>query len=531
MEGIIFCGLLPFLCPENVAVNVFHIFLQMALWRSSDNLVYLPPTPVSKVISTDDYVTRTNIYYYAGSSRLLTVGHPYYSIPKSSSNKVDVPKVSAYQYRVFRVRLPDPNKFGLPDARIYNPEAERLVWACTGVEVGRGQPLGVGLSGHPLYNKLNDIENSNIAHAENGQDSRDNIAVDYKQTQLCILGCTPPMGEHWGKGTVCARTSSAAGDCPPLELMTTHIEDGDMVDTGYGAMDFTTLQVNKSDVPLDICQSTCKYPDYLGMAADPYGDSMFFFLRREQLFARHFFNRAGAVGDKIPDSLYLKGNNGRETPGSAIYSPTPSGSMVTSEAQIFNKPYWLQQAQGHNNGICWANQVFLTVVDTTRSTNMSLCATTESQPLTTYDATKLKEYLRHGEEYDLQFIFQLCKVTLTPEIMAYLHTMNSALLEDWNFGLTLPPSTSLEDTYRFVTSSAITCQKEMAPTEKQDPYSKLNFWDVDLKDRFTLDLSQFPLGRKFLLQIGARRSSVVPARKRRATTTAPTPAKRKRSKK
>lgn len=509
---------------------MFPISLQMALWRSSDNLVYLPPTPVSKVISTDDYVTRTNIYYYAGSSRLLTVGHPYFPIRKSSGNKIDVPKVSAFQYRVFRVRLPDPNKFGLPDARIYNPDAERLVWACTGVEVGRGQPLGVGLSGHPLYNKLDDTENSNIAHVDTSKDSRDNISVDYKQTQLCILGCTPPVGEHWGKGTPCKQSGSSPGDCPPLELMTSHIQDGDMVDTGYGAMDFTALQSNKSDVPLDICQSTCKYPDYLGMAADPYGDSMFFYLRREQLFARHFMNRAGAVGDTIPDALYMKGESGRDAPGSAIYCPTPSGSMVTSEAQIFNKPYWLHRAQGHNNGICWANQVFLTVVDTTRSTNMSLCADTGS--VTTYDATKFKEYLRHGEEYDLQFIFQLCKVKLTPEIMAYLHTMNSALLEDWNFGMTLPPSTSLEDTYRFVTSSAITCQKEVTPTEKQDPYSKLNFWDVDLKDRFSLDLSQFPLGRKFLLQVGATRRAGLPSRKRTATSASTSSAaKRKRTKK
>ena len=367
---------------------------------------------MSKVLSTDDYVTRTNIYYYAGTSRLLTVGHPYFPIPKSSNNKVDVPKVSAFQYRVFRVRLPDPNKFGLPDARIYNPDAERLVWACTGVEVGRGQPLGVGLSGHPLYNKLEDTENSNIAHGPIGQDSRDNISVDNKQTQLCIIGCTPPMGEHWGKGTPC-RNPPAQGDCPPLELITSPIQDGDMVDTGYGAMDFTALQLNKSDVPIDICQSTCKYPDYLGMAAEPYGDSMFFYLRREQLFARHFFNRASAVGDAIPDTFILKSNGGGRDVGSAVYSPTPSGSMVTSEAQLFNKPYWLRRAQGHNNGICWANQLFVTVVDTTRSTNMCLCVPSEASPATTYDATKFKEYLRHGEEYDLQFIFQLCKVTLT----------------------------------------------------------------------------------------------------------------------
>ena len=159
-----------------------------------------------------------------------------------------------------------------------------------------------------------------------------------------------------------------------------------------------------------------------------------------------------------------------------------------------------------------------------------MCVSTDSSA--TYDASKFKEYLRHGEEYDLQFIFQLCKVTLTPDIMAYLHTMNNSLLEDWNFGLTLPPSTSLEDTYRFISSSAITCQKDASPTTKEDPYAKLNFWEVDLKDRFSLDLSQFPLGRKFLMQLGVGARSSVSVRKRPASTTrGSSAAKRKRTKK
>ncbi|AXN57293.1 L1 [Macaca mulatta papillomavirus 3] len=504
----------------------------MALWRPSDSKVYLPPTPVSKVVSTDQYVQRTSIYYHAGSSRLLAVGHPYFAVPRASGNgKIAIPKVSAFQYRVFRVQLPDPNKFGLPDNNVYNPETQRLVWACVGVEVGRGQPLGVGLSGHPLLNKLDDTENSNFSTADTSQDSRDNVSMDCKQTQLCIIGCAPPVGEHWAKGSPCKSAQVQAGDCPPLELVNTVIEDGDMVDTGFGNMDFSALQANKSDVPLDICQSVCKYPDYLKMASDTYGDTMFFYLRREQLFARHFFNRAGAVGDAVPDALILKGqaSGSRGKPGSSIYYPTPSGSMVTSDAQMFNKPYWLQRAQGHNNGICWGNQVFVTVVDTTRSTNMTICSATESN-LQQYDATKFKEYLRHVEEFDLQFIFQLCKITLTAEVMSYIHTMNATLLDDWNFGLTPPPSSSLEDTYRFIQSSAIRCQKDAAPAEKQDPYSKYTFWDVDLKEKFSSDLDQFPLGRKFLMQAGARpRRSVQPTKRAAPSSSSSTP-KRKKAK-
>lgn len=500
------------------------------MWRPSENKVYLPPpTPVSKVLSTDEYVTRTNIFYHAGSDRLLAVGHPYFRVQKSN-NKQSIPKVSGYQYRVFRVRLPDPNRFGLPDPSFYNPETQRLVWACTGVEVGRGQPLGVGLSGHPFLNKLDDTENA-PRYADPGADNRQNVSMDFKQTQLCILGCTPPIGEHWGVGKACTPSAVQQGDCPPLELINSYIQDGDMVDIGYGAMDFQALQTNKADVPLDVVASTCKYPDYLKMSSEAYGNSLFFYLRREQMFVRHMLNRAGTLGEAVPTELYIKPSGSPPKETSSIYAPTPSGSMVTSESQLFNKPYWLQRAQGHNNGICWNNQLFLTVVDTTRSTNLTVCATATQAG--TFKAADFKQYIRHVEEYDLQFIFQLCTITLTSDVMAYIHGMDPSILEDWNFGIQPPPSSSLEDKYRFIQSQAITCQKPDPKAPKEDPLSQYNFWEVDLKERFSAELDQFPLGRKFLLQAGLRARPRLKAGKRAApssASTSPSPKKRAKTK-
>lgn len=234
------------------------------------------------------------------------------------------------------------------------------------------------------------------------------------------------------------------------------------------------------------------------------------------------------MGEEVPQSFYLKGTSSRATLSSSVYAPTPSGSMVSSDSQLFNKPYWLQKAQGHNNGICWFNQLFVTVVDTTRSTNFTISAATNSE--SEYKPTNFKEYLRHVEEYDLQFIFQLCKVRLTPEVMSYLHTMNDSLLDEWNFGVVPPPSTSLDDTYRYLQSRAITCQKGAAAAKpKEDPYAGMSFWDVDLKDKFSTDLDQFPLGRKFLLQ-SAPRSTLV-SRKRTASASTPPASKRRKAKK
>lgn len=474
----------------------------MALWLPSNNKVYLPPTSVSKVVTTDSYVTRTPYFYYAGSSRLLTVGHPYFNIPGGENGQDKVPKVSAYQYRVFRIKLPDPNRFGLPDASVFDPDKERLVWGCIGVEVGRGQPLGIGTSGHPLLNRNEDSENSSKYNPNGAKavDNRQNISLDNKQTQLFILGCHPPLGEHWAQALTCDSVRVQPGDCPPLELVNSIIEDGDMVDTGFGALDFKTLNADKSSVPLDITNSICKYPDYLKMAADQHGNSLFFFLRREQMFTRHLFNKAGNTGDEIPAALYFKATGGQnqETLGSSTYYGTPSGSLVSTDAQIFNRPYWIHKAQGHNNGICWENQLFLTVVDTTRSTNFTVSV--ESEKEDTYKATNFKQYLRHVEEYDLQFIFQLCKVSLTAEVMAYLHTMDPDILETWNLGLNPPPSSSLEDTYRYIQSAATRCPDKVPPKERVDHYGKFKFWNLDLTAKFSSDLDQFPLGRKFLLQ-------------------------------
>lgn len=500
----------------------------MALWLPSNNKVYLPPTSVSKVITTDSYVTRTPYFYHAGTSRLLTVGHPYFNIP-GDAGQDKVPKVSAYQYRVFRIQLPDPNKFGLPDASLYNPDKERLVWACVGVEVGRGQPLGIGVSGHPLLNRNEDTENPTKYNPDGAKavDNRQTVSVDYKQTQLFMLGCHPQLGEHWAQALTCDTDHPKPGDCPPLELVNSIIEDGDMIDTGFGALDFKTLNGDKSSVPLDITASVCKYPDYLKMSADQHGNSLFFFIRREQMYTRHLFNRAGNTGEQVPESLYFKATSTQkqETLSSSIYYSTPSGSLVSSEGQIFNRPYWIHKAQGHNNGICWENQLFLTVVDTTRSTNFTISVTKNKED--TYKAPNFNHYLRHVEEYDLQFIFQLCKVSLTPEVMAYLHTMEPDILETWNLGLNPPPSSTLEDTYRYITSAATRCPDKVPPKEKVDHYAKFKFWNLNLTEKFSSELDQFPLGRKFLLQNS--KPTIRPGIKRSLSTTNKKLAKRRKA--
>ncbi|AFU07691.1 putative L1 protein [Equus caballus papillomavirus 7] len=466
----------------------------MSYWRSNTQKLFLPPTPSSRVPHTDEYVTRTELFYYGCSERLLTVGHPYYQQPYGpAERKAEVPKVSAYQYRVFKVTLPDPNRFAYPDPNFYDPESERLVWCVVGLEVSRGQPLGVGLSGHVLYNKLDDVENPALFRNPGELDhNRVNLAHDNKQSQLIIVGCKPALGEYWDKAEPC-KDARPTTKCPPIELKSEDILDGTMIDTGYGAMNFKALQANKSEVPLDIVDSTCMYPDYLQMAKDPTGDRLFFCSAREQMYVRHFLSRDGVNKEPIPEQLLFK-DSARRDVSTSIYTGTPSGSLVSTETSIFNKPYWLQRAQGQNNGVCWHNQLFVTAVDTTRGTNFTINVKENNEDA--YDAKKIHEYVRHVEEYELEFMFQLCRVKLTPETLSHLNTMDPTLLDDWEIGLAQSAG-GLESTYRYLSSAATKCPASVPPEKPDDPYKK-GFWVVDLQQRLTLDIDQYPLGRRFL---------------------------------
>lgn len=503
------------------------------MWLPAANKFYLPPQPITRVKSTEEYVSRTDIFYHGATERLLTVGHPFYDV-KDADGKVTVPKVSGNQYRVFRIRLPDPNNFAFNDRNIFDPEKERLVWAIRGLEIDRGQPLGISLSGNPQFNKLSDAENSFIYDNSQGQaqDKRQNVAFDPKQVQMFMVGCKPQTGEYWDVAPRCAETKYTKGDCPPIQLLTKTIEDGDMASIGMGNLNFKALQETRSDTTIDLVNTTSVYPDFLKMIEDPTGDSLFFYSRREQMYARHMFVRDGAVGEPMPAEVRFMSTD-RTKAGPPNYGYTPSGSLVTSEAQLFNRPYWLQRAQGQNNGILWLNEMFVTVVDNTRGNIFAIVQKTADS--TNYDPSKIKTYMRHVEEYQVACILQLCKVRLTPENLAFIHAMDPNIVEKWHLTVNTPPNQVIEDHYRYINSLATKCPDAVPPAENPDPYKDLKFWELDLSDKLTEQLDQTPLGRKFLYQTGLRQSdagkAVVSNPSIRNVRTTKRPAKRRRTSK
>lgn len=487
-------------------------FLQM--WTPGQ--LYLPPSrPVARIMTTDEYVKPTELFYYGSSDRLITVGNPYYPIMDTvDDSKVIVPKVSGSQFRVFKINLPDPNKFAF-DQSFYNPETQRLVWRLVGLEIGRGGPLGIGVSGHPFFNKLNDTENPNKYVAQT-DDDRQNVSFDPKQSQVFIVGQKPATGMHWTKGTPCEADKDKKELCPPLELVNTQIEDGNMADIGLGALDFRELQKDKSSAPLDIVTETCKWPDFMKMAGDTYGDELWFFGRREQLYARHYWVQAGVTGEPVPsegrpsDYFITPSSESNIKMGPVAYMATPSGSLTSTDSQLFNRPYWLQRAQGPNNGVCWLNEMYVTVLDNTRNTNFMISIVKEEAEH--YKNDNFYHFSRHAEIYELSFIFNLCTVSLEGNILAHIHAMNSKILEQWNLGFIAVPTNSLETAYRFQVNKATSCQPEAPPEE---PPSPSKFWVIDMTDRLTSDLEQSPLGRKFLTQWGIYKNP--PAIKRKVS--------------
>lgn len=490
----------------------------MAVWLPEANQFYLPPQPITRALSTDSYVKRTEIFYHANTERLLTVGHPFYQFETKVDEEtvVTVPKVSANQFRVFRIRLPDPNKFAFNDKQIYNPERERLVWAVRGMEVGRGGPLGTSTMGHPLFNKLTDVENpngipgaydnANLFKAED--DTRKNIGFDPKQTQMFMVGNEPPWGEYWGLGEQCKKLPPAEEEAakklgPPIELKNKIIEDGDMMDVGFGNLDFEELVRDKASLPIELVGTKSLYPDYHRMTRDLFGNRLFFFTRREQMFARHIWARAGDNnGEATPKDLFLARKEGRGNIDTDQYLTVPSGSLISSDMQLFNRPYWIQKAQGLNNGILWMNEVFVTVADNTRGVNFAISTIKTGKEADPWENENINSFTRHVEEYEMSFIFQLCKVSLTPENLAYLHTLNPDIIKEWNLAVNGPPTDALHDYYRFIESLATKCPVPAEPEEKKDRYAGLRFWNIDLSERMSDQLDQYALGRKFLFQSG-----------------------------
>lgn len=104
------------------------------------------------------------------------------------------------------------------------------------------------------------------------------------------------------------------------------------------------------------------------------------------------------------------------------------------------------------------------------------------------------------EEFDVEIIVELCKVPLDAEVLSHINVMNPQILEDWELSFVPPPPEGIQDTYRYLKSSATKCPPKPSEITSDDPWAKYTFWNIDLREKLSSELSQFPLGKRFLYQ-------------------------------
>jgi hypothetical protein len=104
--------------------------------------------------------------------------------------------------------------------------------------------------------------------------------------------------------------------------------------------------------------------------------------------------------------------------------------------------------------------------------------------------------------------------------------MDPRILENWQLAYVPPAPSGIGDTYRYLKSDATKCPAKDTSNEVVDPYKEYTFWNVNLTEKFSSELDQFALGRKFLFQTGLLRKRV---RSDYTVATVSKPNKRKRT--
>ncbi|QYW06019.1 L1 protein [Papillomaviridae sp. Haddock_c2655] len=516
--------------------------------------VYEGGVPVQPVMrSTDEFTHDTGLVYAVRSQLMSLIGHPHYDITKSRKRRgkqvqdVILPMVSPFQYRVFELNLPDPNKMSFPETLQHRTlKSQRYVWCIEMVEVCRNGPLGVPLTGNSMFAKFADIENPPVnwtktekqKGAKQGTDDKDGrtmIGFDGKQTQFIAIGAKPLKGFTW-VGT----PSGVKDGCPILTRSVSDIKDGDLGDIGFGNIDPTTLCMDEWHLPIEMKDRACISPDLDNMLKDGMGDCMFMYINREQVFAKHFFDMAGTGGEVTEDMT-------KPLEGKVI----PSGSLAASQSSIFGKPYWLNQSVGPNNGLLWDNKLFVTCMDTTHGGSFNIVikksgtgksndgpgasATNhfvnekpceEFQPLASefdsarneneYKPSDWNEFQRHVSEWSVEAIVRLKTITLEGELMLLLDQKYPDLLTNWGFGwkenteLT-PYQTNMLNTQENMRR----CPRADAEAEEAEEEVATNIV-IDSNGNCKLEmheeLHRTPLGRKYMnLQTSGRVSTSSPS--------------------
>lgn len=297
--------------------------------------------------------------------------------------------------------------------------------------------------------------------------------------------------------------------------MTKDIGDGDMHEFGFGNIDYKTTSYDKTLLPVEMCYNNgpTLIPDKLGMQADLTGDRCFFMWERTAAGIRHTRHTNGLHFTNNPSDntdVFAKCQNMVQQQNAV------TAGMVSSTLDLFNKNYWLNKAQGPNNGVIWHNKLYVTHVDNTRGYIHMI--TEKGTDSSNYDPTKVNCFLRHIREYKVSVLVRLCKVKLEAQLIQYLLQFNKEFMK--NLGFQFNPLMKSVSTFRDLTRA----EEEVVEDPEDMP---LKVVSVDCSGQAQLknsEQSHHPLARSYHAAIG---SGSAP---KRATSTQGVRASNKRAK-
>lgn len=462
--------------------------------------------------STDDYVKETNLIYAVESQKVHFIGHPFKPIMDSQvTTKINVPFVSPHRYTVVEMNLPDPNKFSFPKPSGLSLKTEKYVWKVVGFRVDAGESIAPSFSGNYKMNYTkgqpthtaedmeeqhsdsdsdmeNDIFHRHPKVRETTQtmvDSRTTVCWNAPITQILGIGAAPLRGTHW--------TNTPATQFPPnLGEITSDIVDGDICDIGFGNINYASLIQDKATLPIEAVLNptlVSKKPDEIAMKQSPSGNECFMLLYRKQLLTKLVDFAAGIDGEKTTVSGKFADN--QFMPAGPII---PDGGQYSNTGDIFGKNFWLMKSEGPNNGICWRNKLYITMVDSLRGHILTAFKDTSSSTQT-WDSSHFTFYMRHMKTYHIQAIVKLCKITLEAELTQYLEQMNEGILNDWGFNFNFSGKLSAGGNGTVNALEPVKTVPEI--TENADEDKPYPFIIVDCEGKLTPHLHTTPLGRSY----------------------------------
>ncbi|QKR71898.1 L1 [Wels catfish papillomavirus 1] len=413
------------------------------MFRGNDLPVKLPYTEGGVLgepytMSTDQYVTDTDVTYLLESENIRLTGNPFIGKPTDA-----VPMVNPSRYNVVRLKLPDMNKFIMPPKQgRLSLQTEVKVWKVIGLRVDCQGSLCPAVTG----NKDTKFTTTDAGASTTGTVSDEYLGMEHKQVQLLSIGTEPLLGVYETiEGTLSKDSHLVRKQIP--------IEDGMLHDFGWGNTDFLKTSLDKRRLPVELqnCTTPVTIPDELGMASDRIGNHMFFLWKKCAAGIRH------TLWD--PKSKNLNDPTGEDTARTCEGLPDPTRSvtagMVTSMTDLFNRNYWLDKARGPNNCVCWKNEIYVTFVDNTRGhihTLVSLSDSVEDEQTEEQNEDEEPELKndnkianlvhRHVKEFKVSVIVRLCHVKLEAKLITYLLRFNAEWLKVLGFDFQTGPKKS-----------------------------------------------------------------------------------------